>query len=139
MFSINSEGLKLCQSIDTAAVLDQKWCHVPLNGFSVLGVVNAVGNVELYKLLPTHLKLELLSTYKIECEETLILSLDWSTGIYSSAKPDIICSDSKGNIRLLTFCNDKLLFENMWSGHEFEAWIAGFYYFDTNIFFSGKK
>lgn len=69
--------------------------------------------------------------------ETLILSLDWSTGKYESQQPYIVCSDSKGNVHILQLVSDELVLERSWHGHDFEAWIAGFYYWDTNVVFSG--
>lgn len=148
LFSVHPiQGLQLIQTIDTPAILDQKWCHNKVNGYSLLGVVNAINTVEIYKLIingdnDDDLKLEKLCQRKITDDvdvaaETLILSLDWSTGKYESEIPEIICSDSKGNIHRLKLQSEILELCNSWHAHEYEAWIAAFYYWNTNIVFTG--
>ncbi|XP_023024478.2 diphthine methyltransferase [Leptinotarsa decemlineata] len=140
LFSICPQnGLKLHDTIDTSGVLDQKWCMHKVNNKSLLGVVNADKKVEVYSLNAELLVLELLSSYEIDADtsETLILSLDWSSAINKSSEPEIICSDSKGNVHLVQLSNETILLKESYHCHEFEAWIAGFYYWNTNIFFSG--
>lgn len=129
------------QTINTSAILDQKWCHNKINNCSVLGVVNADGQLDIYKLNSSEdTLLYLVTSFQIPVEETetLLLSLDWSTGKYPSETPRIICSDSKGNIHMFRFSTDNLELERTWHAHDFEAWIAGFYYWDTNITFTGN-
>lgn len=106
----------------------------------MLGVVNAEKKVEIYKFVPENLKLELICDLTIDSDptETIILSLDWSKGINQTESTSIVCSDSKGNVHLLKFEKNKLFLELSCHGHDFEAWIAAFYYWDTNVFFSGK-
>ncbi|KRT84224.1 WD40 domain-containing protein, partial [Oryctes borbonicus] len=145
LFRISSVGsLELIQSIKTVGILDQKWCHNKINGHSILGVVNAKNTIEVYKLVcddNKNWKLEILSQYEIieeeNTSETLILSLDWSTGKYESETPEIICSDSKGNIHRLKLQNENLELCNTWHAHEYEAWIAAFYYWNSNIVLTG--
>ncbi|CAG9860278.1 unnamed protein product [Phyllotreta striolata] len=131
-------GLKLIQSMNTSAILDQKWCHNKVNDSSVLAVATADNKVDIYQLNEQPLELKLLTSCNINSNtpENLILSLDWSTGMSNSGKLEIVCSDSKGSLHILEF-NDTLNLKESWYGHEFEAWIAGFYYYDTNIVFSG--
>lgn len=153
LFSISPvNGLKLWQSLNTPGVLDQKWCHNQINGLSILGVVNSEKTLEIYKFkpqdkkllkpLPVKFELELITSYKIveaDNSEVLMLSLDWSTGKYESQEPEIICSDSKG--RWHKFMFDKtgklILLESSFPMHSYEAWIAAFYYWNTNVFFTG--
>lgn len=148
LFSVDQDGLQLLQTVDTPGILDQKWCHNKINGYSILGVVNAKSTIEVYKLLCgdentlSDVKLELLSRLKITGDdtitsETLILSLDWSSGKYDSETPEIVCSDSKGNIHRLKLQNEKIELCNSWHAHEYEAWIAAFYYWNTNVVFTG--
>ncbi|XP_056648191.1 diphthine methyltransferase [Diorhabda sublineata] len=140
LFSIHHRnGLKLLQRIDTPAILDQKWCHKKIDNDSILGVVDAEKSVSLYKLNGYTLELELITTYKVDSDtsETLVLSLDWSKSVSNCNEIEIACSDSKGNIHLLELDNNILVLKDSWHGHDFEAWITGFYYWDTNIIFSG--
>lgn len=76
--------------------------------------------------------------------DILLLSLDWSTGISQSNKINIVCSDSNGTVHLLRLCESSCELLNSWKSHinnfgTFEAWIAGFNYWDTNVFFSGTE
>ncbi|CAH1179744.1 unnamed protein product [Phaedon cochleariae] len=140
LFSITADnGLKLHETVNCPAVLDQKWCHERVNDSSHLGVVNANKEVTIFKLNVEGTSLETATTCNVDSDEseTLVLSLDWSTGIYQSNEPEIICSDSKGNIHLLHLCGDSLQLIDTWNAHKFEAWIAAFYYWNTNIIFSG--
>lgn len=67
----------------------------------------------------------------------MLLSLDWSTGKYSSNEPTIIASDTKGRITLFQYKNNSIELIKSVPGHEFEAWICAHYYWDTSIIFSG--
>lgn len=137
LFTLNEHNLELLQTIDTAAVLDQKWCPTKVNDLILLGVVNAQRTLEVYSLQDKKLHILTKFSFPEEETETLILSLDWSTGKFSSSEPNITCSDSKGNIHILQFSNSELVLEKSWHGHEFQAWISAYYYWDPNIIFSG--
>lgn len=138
LFSIgHKQGLKLEQTIETAAILDQKWCHCIVSGLTILGVVNAKNSIDIYKL--NNSTLELFTSYKLQEEvaETLVLSLDWSTGKYSNQEPDIICTTSKGDVIIFKLTDGELVLQQLNHSHDYESWIGAFYYWDPNIFFSG--
>lgn len=140
LFSILKDELKLHQTIDTDGVLDQKWCPNKINGLLMLGVATATKEVVLYKLNQELIQLEYFLRLEIEApnvSELLILSLDWSTCKYYSTEPEVVCSDSKGNVHKLKLSNTKLNLVSTWDAHSFEAWIAAFYYWDPNIIFTG--
>ncbi|MEQ2192143.1 hypothetical protein XENOCAPTIV_007640, partial [Xenoophorus captivus] len=46
-----SPPLTELQHLDTAAILDLKWCHIPVSGKPLLGMVAATGELHLYTLL----------------------------------------------------------------------------------------
>nr|XP_971820.1 PREDICTED: diphthine methyltransferase isoform X2 [Tribolium castaneum] len=138
LFSVTSDELILHQKIETAAVLDQKWCHNKINDWALLGVANAQKTLEIYALKGDDLKLEFVTSCQLDDDrETLFLSLDWSTGKFASGEPEIVVSDSKGAIHRFKLRNCELIKAESWHGHEFEAWICAFYYWDPNIVFSG--
>ncbi|KAK9888178.1 hypothetical protein WA026_000447 [Henosepilachna vigintioctopunctata] len=143
LFSVSAkDGLKLELEIETAAVLDQKWCHQKINQEIILAVANSDSAIELYKLQKEHknITLKKVNTFSFpnEDDELLILSLDWSNNKSNSEPPEIICSDSKGGVHILLLTEKELVLKaSIIKFHEFETWIAGFYYWDTNIFFSG--
>lgn len=141
LFSIaEKNNLKLLQTLSTEAILDQKWCRCKVKNESYLAVATSKNTVLIYRINPALEQLQLVTSYKIpgEDEGNLILSLDWNTGKYFYEDPEIACSNSSGKIHLLKFTNDELKAVFSQKGHDYEAWIAAFYYWDSNIFFSGK-
>ncbi|KAB0793480.1 hypothetical protein PPYR_13100 [Photinus pyralis] len=125
LFSITpANELQLCQTVNTSAVLDQKWClHCP-----ILTVVNAASAIEVYKF--ENERLMLITTCTVPCE-ALILSVDWTK------EHEMICSDSKGNWHKLELCENNLVLQNTAKAHDFEAWIAAFYSWNTAVFYTG--
>ncbi|XP_010766274.1 diphthamide biosynthesis protein 7-like [Notothenia coriiceps] len=87
LFEFRREGsmsppLTELQRMDTAAILDLKWCHVPVSGEAVLGLAAANGELQLYTLSHSQeggRSLHLLCSLEVGAER-LALSLDWSTG-----------------------------------------------------------
>lgn len=132
------EKLCLVQQIDMPAILDMKWCQHEISGTPVLAIANAVGQLLVYRLITAGEKLCLEYQCKFEIEdETLALSLDWSTGKTVSENPLISVSDSKGKINILQLTNGELLLQKRFLAHDFEAWITAFDYWDPNTVFTG--
>ncbi|XP_018414852.1 PREDICTED: diphthine methyltransferase isoform X2 [Nanorana parkeri] len=129
------------QRIETAAILDMKWCHIPLSDHPVLGIANAKGALELYKLQSRgeSCQVELVHSMDVG-DDCLALSLDWSTGRRENNSPiKIICSDSKGRLSLVHVgeSSPSLDIQCQWGAHGFEAWIAAFNYWNSSTVFSG--
>ncbi|XP_073908818.1 diphthine methyltransferase isoform X2 [Castor canadensis] len=131
------------QRRDTSAVLDMKWCHIPVADHALLGVANASGSVELLRLVVSEKSsyiLQPISSLILE-EQCLSLSLDWSTGKpgrLSNQPLKIISSDSKGQLHLLMVneVGPGLELVASWQAHHFEAWIAAFNYWQTELVYS---
>ncbi|XP_012510193.1 PREDICTED: diphthine methyltransferase [Propithecus coquereli] len=132
------------QRRDTSAILDMKWCHVPVAGHVLLGLANASGSIELFRLVgseESRFELQPLSSLALE-EHCLALSLDWSTGKTGRASDrpwKIVSSDSRGQLHLLTVneVEPRLQRVASWQAHQFEAWIAAFNYWQTEVVYSG--
>ncbi|XP_011812779.1 PREDICTED: diphthine methyltransferase [Colobus angolensis palliatus] len=132
------------QRKDTSAILDMKWCHIPVAGHALLGLADASGSIQLLRLVESEEKshvLEPLSGVALE-EQRLALSLDWSTGNTGRAGDQplkIISSDSTGQLHLLMVneMGPRLQKVASWQAHQFEAWIAAFDYWHTEIVYSG--
>ncbi|MGH0183822.1 UNVERIFIED_CONTAM: hypothetical protein FKN15_012975 [Acipenser sinensis] len=121
------------QRADAPAILDMKWCHVPVSERPLLGIANARGALELQQLTGSEKSvcaLEAVSSLDLG-PDRLALSLDWSTGRGES--------DSKGCVSLLSLCGSaaSLHLLSQWKGHEFEAWIAAFDYWNSDVLYSG--
>lgn len=127
------------QRIDTAAILDLKWCHVPISERPLLGMATASGEIQLYKLIEAQ-----QGSSGLECElstdlgpDRLALSLDWSTGQGESSDVRVVSSDSTGSLTLLSLGEADLTAVCQWKAHEYEAWISAFSYWDTQTVYSG--
>ncbi|KAG7171307.1 diphthine methyltransferase-like isoform X2 [Homarus americanus] len=132
--------LVLVQQIDMPAILDMKWCHNKIENDPVLAIANASGHLLLYKLQPIDdgtVRLKFWIKSEIDEEDTLALSLDWSTGKIQCENPLISLSDSKGKISLLQLSNQELILQDRFLAHEFEAWITAFDYWNPNIVYTG--
>ncbi|XP_046949656.1 diphthine methyltransferase [Lynx rufus] len=131
------------QRRDTSAILDMKWCHVLVAGHALLGVADAGGSIELLRLVGSEnaCTLQPFSSFALE-KQCLALSLDWSAGKIGRASDQplrIISSDSKGQLYLLEVNEEGPGLQEvaMWQAHHFEAWIAAFNYWQTEIVYSG--
>nr|XP_045600588.1 diphthine methyltransferase-like [Procambarus clarkii]XP_045600596.1 diphthine methyltransferase-like [Procambarus clarkii] len=134
------KDLLLVQQVDMPAILDMKWCHHKIHGDPILAIVNALGELLLFKLETVTdgtVKLSFWIKYKINEEDTLALSLDWSTRKILSETPSIAVSDSKGKISLFQLCNEKLILIQRFLAHEFEAWITAFDYWNPCTIYTG--
>lgn len=127
------------QRIDTVAILDMKWCHVPVSGKALLGIAAATGELQLYSMSDGQegsCSLQTLSSLEVGAER-LALSLDWSTGRMDSSDVRVVCSDSAGCVSVLSLAEGALSTVSQWKAHDFEAWISAFSYWDTQLIYSG--
>lgn len=128
------------QRINTAAILDLKWCHVPMSDRPVLGMAAATGEVQLYTLSGSPLEggrsLQPLTSLEVGAQR-LSLSLDWSTGRLDSSDIRVVCSDSAGCVSVLSVAEGAMTTLSQWKAHDFEAWISAFSYWDTQLLYSG--
>lgn len=131
----NTTDLKPLQCIETSGVLDQKWCHHMIYDNPVLAVAMSDGTLQLYQLLGETLALQLWLDYKLG-EDVLAFSVDWSSNKFN-AYPKLVVSDSKGRVHVLKLEGDSLTRIGVWEGHSFEAWIAAFNYWNSDLFYSG--
>lgn len=134
-----SPPLTETQRIDTPAILDLKWCHVPISEHPLLSMATAGGEIKLYKLTEPK-----QGTCVLECElstvlgpDRLALSLDWSTGRGESNDVRVVSSDSTGSLTVLSLGEAGLTAECQWKAHDFEAWISAFSCWDTQVVYSG--
>ncbi|XP_075217689.1 diphthine methyltransferase [Lycorma delicatula] len=138
------------QDIEMPAVLDCKWCPVPLLGKVLLAVANAKGKICIYELCTTengdcsngYPKLVLLVEKELpthNAEDKLSLSIDWSVGINccSYNQISLAVSDSKGCISIFLLNDNSLELQYHWKAHEFEAWIVSYNYSNTNVIYTG--
>ncbi|XP_071754557.2 diphthine methyltransferase [Centroberyx gerrardi] len=144
LFEFRQEGcmsppLTELQRVDTPAILDLKWCHVPVSEKPLLGMAAASGELRLYTLSDSQQgrrSLKALSSLEVGADR-LALSLDWSTGRGDSSDVRVVCSDSAGCVNVLSLGEGGLTAASQWKAHDFEAWISAFSYWDTQLVYSG--
>ncbi|XP_040010815.1 diphthine methyltransferase isoform X2 [Xiphias gladius] len=143
LFDFRQEGssppLIELQRMDTAAILDLKWCHVLVSGKAMIGIATATGELQLYTMSNSQegsCSLQTLSSLEVGAER-LALSLDWSTGRMDSSDVRVLCSDSAGCVSVLSLAEGTLTALSQWKAHDFEAWITAFSYWDTQLVYSG--
>ncbi|KAF9277146.1 Diphthine methyltransferase [Linnemannia elongata] len=127
------------ERIETAAILDMKWSHQLIHGNPTLGVADASGDLSLYQFKSAGNDLEIVTKYQTNYSSKLALSLDWSNRVQTSEQPQIAVSLSSGDITILDLDpSSSTLTESLtWHAHDFEAWIVGWNYHDTNILYTG--
>lgn len=128
IFNLDSSNqLEKLQSVETDAVLDQKWMK------NKLFTATSAGSIECYDLNCEGTKnLVKISEIKLQKEvsDCLALSLD--------VKKDhrlIAASDSKGKISVLDI--EENLVRQQFDAHQFEAWTVAFDNFNDEIIYSG--
>lgn len=141
LFSTEDSLLKCRQTIETAAILDMKWCQFQIESKSIIAVADGLGQVHIYELSSELLQLTVITTIKVlnntENSELLCLSVDWSAGKIEDSNPKLIVSDSTGHVSIYVYKNQNLTLELNWRSHDFEAWICAFNYWDTNQVVTG--
>ncbi|GAB1286037.1 Diphthine methyltransferase [Apodemus speciosus] len=106
-------------------------CHIPMSGHVLLGLANASGSVELLLLTECEKK----NSYTLQP----ISSLTLDESCLAREQPvKIISSDSKGQLHLLMVNEGAADLQPVasWPAHHFEAWIAAFNYWQTELVYS---
>lgn len=144
LFQVEHGRLNLLEQLEGAAVLDMKWARSRVSNKILLGVANAKGMLQIYELLgDSSPYLRFLKQIHIEKpgEAVLALSLDWSMGeqFINNFSTRITVSVSNGSIHVFELTDETLEEIKSWHGHEYEAWITAFDYWNPNIIYSGKN
>ncbi|KAJ3271994.1 hypothetical protein HDV01_006034 [Terramyces sp. JEL0728] len=118
---------------NTSAILDMKWSFQPIEGKPCLAIATATGDTTLYQLQPNGqaTAYQTLNNQK----NVLNLSVDWKNRL--GGEPDLLASQSDGNITLLTTTPGGLIQKEEWNAHDLEAWTVSFNYHDTNTIYTG--
>ncbi|XP_041363596.1 diphthine methyltransferase-like [Gigantopelta aegis] len=125
--------LTLEEERDMHGILDIKWRHTVDDDHPAFALVDAVGQLQLWRLADDDSLVKVCSAQL--GESCLGLSLDWSR--QESPCSDIITSDSTGSLTLFKVGSD-IVVADRWKAHDYEAWICAFNYWDGNVVYSGS-
>jgi len=121
--------------VETAGVLDMKWCQHQLFGdLPALAVADASGKLTIHALKESELEERLSANAPEAC---IALSLDWSSFLERTLPPLVAVSYSTGEVAQFKVANHGLDLERSWKAHDFEAWITAFDYWNTSMLYSG--
>ncbi|XP_058455272.1 diphthine methyltransferase isoform X2 [Malaya genurostris] len=130
-YNIENNSLTLKQTIETSAILDQKW-HQQIPS---VAVVNASGEVVMFNLsLEEQLtKIDILSIPITDGgSDQLALSIDWT-----KQGDRALVSDSNGGISIIRTDKCGMRIQNRWTAHAFEAWTCAFDKANDNVVYTG--
>nr|CBH09247.1 putative WD40 repeat domain 85 [Heliconius melpomene] len=139
LFSIleDTTHLSPVQEIETAGILDQKWCYHTIQEHPVLAIVTSEGFIQLYQLINEESSLKLKLWTEDSIGSSLALSVDWSSNKEYCENPCLVVSDSSGAVTVFRVLEKGLENIGQWKSHNFEAWIAAFNYWNSDVFYSG--
>lgn len=137
MYRFHIDRLEFLDSIQTAAILDAKWY---ISGEKcVLYVASALSEILLYELRSDD-KLHPLDVLNLsdDCNDNLLtLSIDISNAVSSNGYDNLLASDSRGSVSLVSLTPSKLIKTRNWKAHSFEAWTCAFDKWDANVVYTG--
>lgn len=140
--------LTLCDTVETAAILDLKWSPTPpaMGATPIVAAATALGEVQLYRLSVGG-KLELTAGRTLAEKDAdtverdgspLTLAIDWDSANNDGNVGQLVASDSHGRLTVLQ-CSASGGFDAVasWAAHSFEAWTCAFDRQQPNVVYSG--
>ncbi|KAJ2456194.1 hypothetical protein EV183_000120 [Coemansia sp. RSA 2336] len=123
------------QRIETSAIFDIKWAYSLVADKQLAGVACADGSLAIYTadMQGSSFLTQFAAT---EAQPGMCCSLDWSNRIIPD-DPRIVASYSDGKLQVFGIGESQLHVIDQGQGHELEAWISAFDYWDTNRLYSG--
>lgn len=120
--------------IETAAILDTKWLVVANK--CLLIAASALSEILVYEL-KTDDRLHLIDKINLagdSDENLLTLSIDIRA---TKNQENLLASDSRGMVTLLTVNQNNIVKERSWKAHSFEAWTCAFDKWNANVVYTG--
>ncbi|KAJ2715595.1 hypothetical protein H4R19_001117 [Coemansia spiralis] len=130
------------QRIETSAVFDIKWSYQRVQDRALVGVASADGLLTVYAADGQSDQEGYLARVCGTAEPTsagsMCCSLDWSNRLDGqAATASIVTSHSDGSIQLVELTNAGVVVSSQWQGHDLEAWIAAFDYWQPSVVYTG--
>ncbi|KAF0703825.1 Aste57867_7503 [Aphanomyces stellatus] len=123
-----------------SGVFDMKWSFQPVHGKALMGLVTAVGTLEIVEL--NRDTRELVPVATTEGSDAMFLSLDWNNRVTPAADPLIAVSQTNGTVSIWQHGPAALEQIQEWRAHdlfgsEIEVWITAWNYHNTNVLYTG--
>lgn len=134
-YSADSDEIERLDVVETAAILDAKWYVEGQR--CLLAAASALSEVILFELRSDD-RLHLLDSIKLAtdtAENLLTLAVDVRNG--KSSERNLLASDSRGFVSLLTIADSRIVEERSWKAHSFEAWTCAFDKWNENVVYTG--
>lgn len=136
-YDIYLDDIERKDVVETAAILDAKW-HI-IGNKSVLVAASALAEILLFEL-KTDERLHLIDAISLcgeNDENMLTLSIDIRNSRNQVDTENVLASDSRGNITLLSVEQNRIVKKKSWKAHSFEAWTCAFDKWNPNVVYSG--
>lgn len=130
------DDIERVDMVETAAILDTNWYTIGNRCFLV--AASALAEIQLFELKNDRLHLvHSLNLNSNNSENVLTLSIDVRHQLNSSIRSNLIASDSRGMISLLTIAQSEVIIERSWQAHSFEAWTCAFDKWQPHVIYTG--
>lgn len=104
-----------------------------------LVAASALAEIQMFELKGDRLHLvHSLNLNTNSGDNVLTLSIDVRATLCSTNRENLVASDSRGIISLLTIGQSELINERSWQAHSFEAWTCAFDKWNPNIIYTGE-
>lgn len=133
LLSLQSEKLKVLQSIETEAIFDLKWEQQDSSDTQKFITGDSKGNATLYEV-DKYNKINLTTNLQI-LDKSLAVSIDWKKS--ANQNQSFLITGSNGEIANVVIKESEMKIEAKFKAHEFECWTATFDKWSDNIFYSG--
>lgn len=122
--------------IETAAILDTKWYTIGNRCFLV--AASALGEIQIFELKEDRLHpIKSVNLNTNNAENVLTLAIDVRSMHCMTHRENLLASDSRGMVSLLTIGQGDLVLERSWQAHSFEAWTCAFDKWNPHIIYTG--
>ncbi|KAJ2653526.1 hypothetical protein IWW40_000219 [Coemansia sp. RSA 1250] len=135
--AITNEGIQIVekQRIETSAIFDIKWAYNLVADKELAGIACADGSLAIYSA-NTQSDTFLTHFATTETQPSMCCSLDWSNRLTPNDSR-VVASYSDGSLQVFGIGESELQATEQGQGHELEAWISAFDYWDTSRVYSG--
>ena len=133
-YNVETTDIDRVDVYETVAILDTSWYCVA--GKCFLIAASALGDTILFELKSDE-RLHRIDSIELNAGDENVLTLAIDVRTEHTDKENLVASDSRGNISLLTIGEGEIRTERKWEAHSFEAWTCSFDKWNPNVVYTG--